>query len=437
MSANSLSLKGLKFWDNYWFYPAPLFNLAVCRIIAVGFQLYYIFLKDYWTKATTVASIPGVSYDPHPILQVLNAPFPWDTPPIFLIMTIFFIVIVSGVLSLIGLRTNLSLLAFALSNLYIQTYIYAFGKTHHSQAIALVALGMLALSPAGKVLSVDDLSRRIKRNLKRKTFQPFNLLSYNSPFARWPLLLIQWMFGLIYLSAVLNKITIDGDGLFSAGWMNGHTLQYYLIRDGLWWDSSIGVWLGHQYIPAVIASWFAVLFEGTFFSTLLFPRLVWFYIPMGAALHTGIYIAQRAPFFHYIALYSVFIPWTIGVKRIANWLKWSQPSHKAEIFYDGLCPLCIRSMTVLCYFDWFGRLVYRDLEVDWPVLSQRHPEITLEDCRAQMHLLQPDGSVEKGFFAFREIIKYVPPLWPLLLVMYLPGASVIGPKLYGVVAAKR
>ena len=32
------------------------------------------------------------------------------------------------------------------------------------------------------------------------------------------------------------------------------------------------------------------------------------------------------------------------------------------VLYDGLCPLCIRTMTILQSFDWLERLEYIDLE---------------------------------------------------------------------------
>jgi predicted DCC family thiol-disulfide oxidoreductase YuxK len=441
MIANNRPSQGLKFlnnyWNNYWFYPAPLFNLAISRIIIIGFQLCYLFAEKYLPNVLEQVSIPGRTYSPLPVFQLLNAPFPWDAPPSAFLTAVFFATAISGLLSLIGLMTNVSLWVFAIGNLYLQTYLYSFGSYHHPQALMLISLFVLALSPAGKALSVDDLSQRLKRNLRQRSFQAFNVLKDASAFARWPLLVIQWLFAITYFSAALNKLSVDGAGLFSAKWMNGYTLQYYLMADGLLWNSSLGLWLGQQHILAVMFSWVAILFEATLFLTLIFPSLVWIYIPMGAMFHIGIYMAQRAPFFQYLALYAVFIPWAATIKAISHRLKWSDKRRRAEIFYDGLCPICIRAMTSLCYFDWFQRLDYRDLEVHWPELSQRHPHISLEDCRAEMHLLKPDGTVKKGFFAVRDIIKYLPPLWPLLAIAYLPGAAFVGSKIYSLVASNR
>lgn len=427
----------LKLWNNYWFHPSPLFNLAICRIIIVGFELCLLFVENYLQVLLNRASTPGLAYSPLPIFQLLNAPLPWNAPPDFALAGMFWVTVIAGLFSLIGLRTNISLLVFAIGNLYLQTYIYSFEKFHHPEALMLISLFVLALSPAGKMLSIDDLGRRLKRNIKQRSFQAFNVLNAASDFARWPLLIIQCLFAITYFSAALNKLAVDGPGLLSTTWMNGYTLQYYLLTDGLLWNSSLGVWLGHQHLLMVIFSWVAILFEATFFLTLVFPKLIWLYIPVGASFHVGIYLAQRAPFFQYLALYAVFIPWAALFKVISHQVKGSDTRQKAAVFYDGLCPICIRSMTVLCYFDWLQRLAYRDLEVDWHQLSAQHSIISIEECRAEMHLLKPDGTVHKGFFAFREMLKYLPPLWPLLAIMYAPGMATIGPKIYSAVASNR
>jgi hypothetical protein len=154
--------------------------------------------------------------------------------------------------------------------------------------------------------------------------------------------------------------------------MNGYTLQYYLIRDGLRWESPLGVWLGSHHSFALVGSWFAIFFEATFFLVILFPVLALFYVPAGIGFHALIYLTQRAPFFGYMVLYAALVPWAAGVRYLAE--RYARPhSARTEICYDGLCPLCIRSMTILAYFDWFGRLRYSDLEVEGHVSCEHIP----------------------------------------------------------------
>lgn len=418
-------------WSNYWFRPAPLFNLAVLRIVAVGFQLVYLFQKSFLSQLSEHAALPSTLYAPLPILQVFSQLAGWgDRPTLLVLLLTFWLTVFTGILSFIGASTNITLLIFALGNLLIQAYLYSFGDFHHPDALLIISLLILAFSPCGQILSVDDLKARLKHNIQRRQFSGFDLLAEKSRFAKWPLLLIQWLFSLIYLSAGLSKLESGGS------WMNGYTLQYYLVRDGLRWGSDLGVWLGQHHELAIASSWFAVLFEVTFCFILLVPRLALIYVPLGIALHIGIYLAQRAPFFQFIALYVVFVPWTTVLRRLVQRQQPHQ-KQKPEILYDGLCPLCIRSMTVVRYFDWLNQLTYSDLELRWNSLKEQYPHLSLEDYRREMHVLLPNGSMKKGFFAFREILKYLPPLWPLLGLFYIPLAGLVGPKIYGWVASRR
>ncbi|MEL6816633.1 MAG: HTTM domain-containing protein, partial [Cyanobacteria bacterium J06598_3] len=264
------------------------------------------------------------------------------TQPNFFLVGVFWLAIVSGVTSLLGVKTRLSLFLFALGNVYMQAYLYSFGSFHHGEAIMLIVLFLFALAPAGGVLSWDSWRHRRggTRVTERGTAQRgiagrvVESLRPVSVYARWPLLVTQWLFSIVYLSAAVNKVNADGPGLLSAEWMNGYTLQHYLLRDGLQWGSELGVWLGQFHVPAIISSWFAVLFEATFWLVLPFPKLIWLFIPLGYALHIGIWMAQRAPFFHYLALYVVFIPWTAVVKVVATRLGW--PIYGNQLRYPDV-----------------------------------------------------------------------------------------------------
>ena len=164
----------------------------------------------------------------------------------------------------------------------MQAYIYSFGEFHHPEALMMITLVILAMSPAGAALSVDDLRRRRSNFFERGRFENFNIFEKKSLFARWPLLLVQWIFALIYFSAFFSKISQAG-----FDWMNGYTLQYYLIQDGIRWGSDLGIWLGQHHTVVLLLSWISIIFEGTFILVLIFPRLAWFYIPAGVAFQVG------------------------------------------------------------------------------------------------------------------------------------------------------
>ncbi len=417
-------------WTGYWFRPAPLAHLAVLRVVAVGFQLYGLVRLDHRRVLQGLEALPDALYDPLPVLRLLTLPLGWRyRPPADLVELVYWATLAAGVLALVGLRTNAALAVFAVGNVFVQAFIYSFGEIHHPEAPMMIALSALALSPAGRALSLDDLLRRLSLAYRRRRFEPFDPLEGQSPFARWPLLVVQWMLALVYLSAAWSKLAWSG-----LDWMNGYTLRYFMVQDGLRWGSPLGVWLGQHHTVAWLASWVAILFEGTFFLVLLVPALALVYVPVGAAFHTGIYLIQRAPFFQLVALYVVFVPW-VPVARAARRIAARRP--RPEVLFDGRCPLCIRSMTVLRYADWLDRLAFTDVEARWPEIAARRPDLSAAGCRREMHVLLPDGSVRRGFFGLRALIRYLPPLWPLLPLVHVPGASAIGSRVYALLAARR
>jgi predicted DCC family thiol-disulfide oxidoreductase YuxK/uncharacterized membrane protein YphA (DoxX/SURF4 family) len=421
----------LKRWNAYWFRPAPLVNLAICRIVVVASQLFLLVFSGYDPgRFVQLSALPDTLYHPLPVLRLLILPFGWSyRPALEIIFVTHWITVAAGVLALIGLWTNLALLVFAVGNVFMQAYFYSFGDYHHPEALMMITLSILALSPIGRVLSIDDLRLRLRLNVNRRRYEVPNILDEASVFARWPLLLIGWIYALVYLSAAATKLRVAG-----FDWMNGYTLQYYLLEDGLRWGSDMGVWLGQHHTLVLMLSWITILFEGTFFWVLISPRLAGLYVPMGVALHAGIYVAMRAPFFAFMVIYTVLVPWVPIFKTLSHLLPSPQ---KPELLFDGHCPLCIRSVTALSYFNWFGRLAFADLGTRWPGWTESHPEISLEDCQREMHVFLPDGSVRRGFFALRAALWYLPPLWPLLAAFYVPLASAIGPKLYRLVASRR
>jgi predicted DCC family thiol-disulfide oxidoreductase YuxK len=108
-----------------------------------------------------------------------------------------------------------------------------------------------------------------------------------------------------------------------------------------------------------------------------------------------------------------------------------------EILFDDECQLCIRSITVVRYADWFDRLTFSGLGARWQEVAHRYPGVSRDDCQREMHVMLPDGSIARGFFAFRSLLAYLPPLWPLIPVFHLPLASRLGPTIYRAVASRR
>ena len=422
-------------WHSYWFRPAPLVNLAVCRIVCVGAQLALLLLV--YNNFDRLFQLPESFYRPLPILRGIlllfgHSPFPpFERPPDGVILTAYWITVASGGFALVGLFTRASLFLFAFGNVFLQAFRYSFSDFHHPEALMMIALCLLALSPAGRALSLDDLFERLRQTTQRKSFERFRIVDSTHIFARWPLLLTGILLSIVYLDAAMKKLQAGG-----LDWMNGYTLQYYLLaRGGAERGSEIAAWMGQHFAVALLLSWITILWEGTFFIILIFGSLIWLYLPLGVAMHVGMCITKLACFYQYIALYAVFVPWSSIVTAVSRKYQ-SSPSRKVQIVFDGGCILCVRSMTVVQYLDWFERFDYVDIR-SRSGFAETAVNENLDYRRAEMLAIRPDGVSRAGFFAWREIVLRLPVLWPLLLLFYFPGASLAGPKVYRAIASSR
>ncbi len=302
-----------KAWRRYWFRPTPLVYLALLRIVAVGTQLILLLVEDGYSlrQFAGLASLPDSMYKPLPALQLFLLPFGLHARPSFALLTvIYWVTAVAGIAALLGWKSRSSLLLFAAGNTFLQAFAYSFGDLHHREALMIITLWLLALSPSARVFSFDSYLARRDSPRRRS-------LRKNSIFAAWPILLVQNLFGLVYLDSALRKLYASG-----ADWVNGYTLQYYIYSDASRRGSQFGLWLARQHTAACVLSWVTILWEGTFFLILIFPRLVWVYLPLGIGLHAGMALAGVASFPQFLALYAVFIPlvWNYGGRSLA--VKW-------------------------------------------------------------------------------------------------------------------
>src|SRR5690606_8248010 len=119
----------------------------------------------------------------------------------------------------VGLYARLAMPLAALANTLIVAHWFSFGDHHHAEALMIIALNVVALSPAADVWSLDAFRRR---RAGRPSPPDANV------FARWPLLLMQWLIAITYLSAAGSKIIYGG-----AQWFNGYTMMYHFLRVGL------------------------------------------------------------------------------------------------------------------------------------------------------------------------------------------------------------
>jgi hypothetical protein len=297
-------------WQKYWFADEPYFDLGLMRLGVVGLQLITL-VGVQFDKLTRVITLPTELYHPVALVRLIMSPWGWTTPPnTHLMFPLYWVTLIFGFGALIGLRTTWCMIVLALGSIFLQSYLFSFAEFHHNEAILLLALAALALAPCGRVLSIDSLIAR--RN--HPTASRVALLDYRGPYAGWPIKFVQWLFPLIYLSAVISKIANNG---YSLAWANGFTLQYYLLQDFVRKpDMALGLWASQFHGLLLFAQIIVLTYQVTYFLVIPFRKLCWIYLPVGLFFHFANYYALRAEFPEWILLLGVYIPWSVALKRL-------------------------------------------------------------------------------------------------------------------------
>lgn len=297
-------------WTNFWFRPGYSFDLAFIRLVLVALQC-YILLSYSFPALMYALDVPEYLYQPRIVLRLL---MPWGVPPLpgeTAVLVTFWVTFLFGITSFFGLFTNFSLAVFAVLNIVLQAFIYSFGDVHHPEAVMMLALLALAASPSGHVLSVDAWLRARRQGPAAPAQR---LLDVQALYARWPILFLQWFFPLMYVSAVVSKLSRGG-----LDWANGISLQYFMILEAYKNDSDLARYVSQFHHFLKFSEYVVLLFQATFFLILFFPRLKWIYLPLGLVFHIIIYVTLRAPFPQWIVMYVVYIPWALAFKWLADY----------------------------------------------------------------------------------------------------------------------
>jgi predicted DCC family thiol-disulfide oxidoreductase YuxK len=112
-------------------------------------------------------------------------------------------------------------------------------------------------------------------------------------------------------------------------------------------------------------------------------------------------------------------------------------SKHAVVLYDGDCPLCRKTTSILTRLDWLGHLTFHNCR-DTAHIPVNTAHLDLDRMIAEMHVLTPDRTrALSGFRAVRWIAGRVPLLWPLYPLLFIPGMNRLGQRLYLWVARNR
>ena len=115
----------------------------------------------------------------------------------------------------------------------------------------------------------------------------------------------------------------------------------------------------------------------------------------------------------------------------------NDPPAKARVLYDGDCAFCCKSVELLKRLDWLDKLAYVNVR-DESQAFLKEPPVAGAPLLEQMHVLPTDRKhLHGGYSAIRFMAWRLPLTWPLASLLYLPGMTWLGQKIYLWIARNR
>ena len=331
-------------------------------------------------------------------------------------------------LGVIGWQTRIVIPLGAFCYLLLGGIIRQYTWFYHTGLVPLLVLIVLSLTPCGDGWSVDRL-RRIAQA------RPVPAADRALPVYGRSRYLCWLVVALCYVAAGMSKIGNDG-----LSWFNAAHLKRVMLRDSLnpmefdWGLSPHLAQAPDVFFTALAVA--TVVGELSFALVLFFPlaRLI---VPASMAMmHVGILLVQNVFFPDLIALQLGFYNLTPAREAIGRWL--SRRRGHLEVLYDGLCPLCRRTVRLLSGLDLFQRLKFLDFRnlglAEYN--RSRGLKLKLEDLASEMYVVSRSG-VNAGFDGYRTMSMALPALWPSVPLLFLPGVPFVGKLVYAYMARNR
>ena len=111
------------------------------------------------------------------------------------------------------------------------------------------------------------------------------------------------------------------------------------------------------------------------------------------------------------------------------------PRTATIVLFDDHCPMCTFQSRLLTRLDWLHRIQF--MPISDPAVKALAPELKHEDLMASMHELTPSGRVYNGARGIRYLAARLPLLWPVCLLLWIPGMIYLSEFAYRAVARNR
>ncbi|KIC03418.1 hypothetical protein OA88_03340 [Flavobacterium sp. JRM] len=280
---------------------------------------------------------------------------------------------------------------------------------------------LLIFIPISQCFSIDRLFQKLKYSNTTFQYNPTKKVSQLYYFIL-PLVGI----GFVYFDSIFFKLS-------SNVWMNGL---------GSWLPSSLPMmtnfnhdeWFLNQEGLVKFVGWFTILFEASFLFLFFRKRWRLCIFVVGMILHLGILLEFPIVFFALTVnvLYLLLIPVSFWNKIFSI-----DKDYSTLIFYyDSECPLCIRTKIIINHLDWFNKINFKTVQFDSQD-SQYLKHIATKSLLDDIYSVDSKGIVYFGVDTYIQVMKRIFYLYPLALILRIPGIYQISKKCYNFIAKNR
>lgn len=114
-------------------------------------------------------------------------------------------------------------------------------------------------------------------------------------------------------------------------------------------------------------------------------------------------------------------------------MRWIPPG--GDVVFDGDCGICTQTVRVLQWLDWADRLTFYSNSD--PETFAMFPDLSIERAREEILVRDPRTGWYGGFQACEWIACRVPLLWFFIPLTLIPGAELLGQRMYNWTAQNR
>jgi predicted DCC family thiol-disulfide oxidoreductase YuxK len=329
---------------------------------------------------------------------------------------------------MIGLGTRLVIPIGAIFFFLLLGVLQDYSFHWHQGWMPLYLIIILSFTPCGDGWSVDRLWRVIRG-------QPVPDRDRALPVYGWARYSCWVAIAVSYWETGLCKLRYGGLSWWDPEGLRATFYQDNLIPREYDWTWSLSLTQAHDPLIGLMGI-FVIGFESLWITVLFFriARKIW--PVLTAMFHTGVFIFQKILFIDLILMQLLFFDLTGVRKAIARRLETSY--GRIQVLYDGHCPLCNRTVRVLRFFDLFTRLECLDFRLlDLAEYNRRHKfALTIQDLDREMYVISR-GEAYVGYYGYRVLAAALPVFWPLSPLLFLPGVSWVGERVYGYIARNR